>query len=55
MKEEVRNVGKFSASTTSSGPNYLLYSSVECIKSFNTFNIKSLIRLMLRARIESLS
>ena len=32
MKQEVRNVGKFSASTPSSGSNYLLYSSVESIK-----------------------
>ena len=31
MKQEVRNVGKFSASTPSSGSNYLLYSSVESI------------------------
>ena len=38
MKQEVRNVGKFSASTPSSGSNYLLYSSVESIKTFNTFN-----------------
>ena len=32
MKQEVRNVGKFSASTPSSGSNYFLYSSVESIK-----------------------
>ena len=32
MKQEVRNVGKVSASTPSSGSNYLLYSSVESIK-----------------------
>ena len=34
MKQEVRNVGKLSASTPSSGSNYLLYSSVESIKPF---------------------
>ena len=34
MKQEIRNVGKFSASTPSSGSNYLLYSSVESIKTF---------------------
>ena len=32
IKQEVRNVGKFSASTPSSGSNYLLCSSVESIK-----------------------
>ena len=32
MKQEVRSVGKVSASTPSSGSNYLLYSSVESIK-----------------------
>ena len=33
MKQAVRNEGKFSASTPSSGSNYLLYSSVESIKT----------------------
>ena len=33
MKQEVRNVGRFSASTPSSGSNYLLYSSVESVKT----------------------
>ena len=37
MKQEVRNVGKFSASTLSSGSNYLLYSSVESIKYFQHY------------------
>ena len=36
MKQEVRNVGKFSASTPFSGSNYLLYSIVESINTFNT-------------------
>ena len=33
MKQEVGNVGKFSASTPSSASNYLLYSSVESINT----------------------
>ena len=54
MKQEVRNVGKFSASTPSSGSNYLLYSIVvsKVLKKFrqiihsntNTCKIRGLIK-----------
>ena len=47
MKQGVRNVGKFSASTPSSGSNYLLYSSVESIKTFYTFNTTMVARALL--------
>ena len=43
MKQEVRNVGKFSASTPSSGSNYLLYSSVESIIYIISISIMRLI------------
>ena len=49
MKQEVRNVGKFSASTPSSCSNYLLYSSVTSIKTI------SIMRLINRELLRHLS
>ena len=52
MKQEVRNVGKFSASTPSSGSNYLLYSSVESFeKERQCSSCKNLANLLTNACI----
>ena len=44
MKQEVRNVGKFSASAPSSGSNYVLYSSIESIKTGCYPNIRGAVQ-----------
>ena len=43
MKQEVRNVGKFSASTPSSGSNYLLYNLkvLKVLSNNQYFNYKT--------------